>query len=73
MQKRWLKLAALPVAVGLVAAACGDDDDSGSSDTTEAASDDGGSEGSQDFAGAEVTITGPERSDADLVAVREEA
>ncbi|NQY56348.1 MAG: carbohydrate ABC transporter substrate-binding protein [Ilumatobacteraceae bacterium] len=70
MQKRWLKLAALPVAVGLVAAACGDDDDSGSSDTTEAASDDGGSEGSQDFEGAEVTITGPERSDADLVAIQ---
>ncbi|MEM8619919.1 MAG: ABC transporter substrate-binding protein [Actinomycetota bacterium] len=82
MQKRWLKLAAVPVALGLVAAACGDDDDSDSdSETTEAAAEESGddgddmsedesSEGAQDFEGAEVTITGPERSDADLVAIQ---
>ena len=34
MNKRWLKLAAVPVALSFVAAACGSDDDERSSDTT---------------------------------------
>ena len=35
MNKRWLKLAAVPVALSLVAAACGSDDDSSGSDTSD--------------------------------------
>ncbi len=84
MQKRWLKLAAVPVVLGLVAAACGDDDDdNGSSDTaaTTAAADDGADDGDgdgggdaggdQDFGGAEVTITGPERTDEEAGAIQD--
>ncbi|MEO1056708.1 MAG: ABC transporter substrate-binding protein, partial [Actinomycetota bacterium] len=87
MQKRWLKLAAVPVALGLVAAACGDDDDSDSSDTTAAAADDGdsgdtgdsgdsGDSGGDmfadmDFGGASITITGPERTDEEAGAIQD--
>ncbi len=78
MNKRWLKLAAVPIALTLVAAACGSDDDSSSgTDATEgtdapAGSDapagtDGGATG--DFAGATVTITGPERDDPSIAAI----
>jgi alpha-glucoside transport system substrate-binding protein len=75
MNKRWLKLAAVPVALSLVAAACGDDDDNGSGDTgggdtetTEAGGDAGGGE---DFGGATVTITGPERDDPSIAAIQD--
>ncbi|MEM9515088.1 MAG: ABC transporter substrate-binding protein [Actinomycetota bacterium] len=71
MQKRWLKLAAVPVALGLVAAACGDDDDSDSSDSTEAAGDDSGDAEAMDFDGAEVTITGSERDDPSVAAIND--
>ena len=41
MRKRWLRLAALPVALAFVAAACGDDDDDDAAggDGTEAPAD----------------------------------
>ncbi len=71
MNKRWLKLAAVPIALSLVAAACGSDDDSGSgSDTTDApaGSDapDAGGEGGGDISGASITVTGPEREPAEV-------
>ena len=71
MNKRWLKLAAVPVALSLVAAACGSDDDSGSDGDTETT--DGGSEagGDADFGGATVTITGPERDDPSIIAIND--
>ena len=73
MNKRWLKLAAVPVALSLVAAACGSDDDSGSgesdTETTDAAG--GGEGGTEDFGGATVTITGPERDDPSIAAIND--
>lgn len=75
MNKRWLKLAAVPVALSLVAAACGSDDDSGSdgdtgTETTDAAGGEG--EGStDDFGGETVTITGPERDDPSIESINE--
>ena len=75
MNKRWLKLAAVPIALSLVAAACGSDDDSDSSsdtsntetETTEAAAT--GDAG--DFGGVTVTITGPERDDPSIAAIND--
>jgi alpha-glucoside transport system substrate-binding protein len=74
MNKRWLKLAAVPIALSLVAAACGSDDDSSSgSDTTDATTDattaTGGDTG--DFGGVTVTITGPERDDPSIAAIND--
>ncbi len=80
MNKRWLKLAALPIAFSLVAAACGDDDGDADDDTpapTEAPDpgDDGdtpdpGDDGAAgDFGGAVVTITGSERDDPSVGAI----
>jgi alpha-glucoside transport system substrate-binding protein len=76
MNKRWLKLAAVPVALSLVAAACGSDDDSGSGDDTGTETTDGGGEGegegsTEDFGGATVTITGPERDDPSIAAIND--
>jgi alpha-glucoside transport system substrate-binding protein len=76
MNKRWLKLAAVPITLSLVAAACGSDDDSGSSssDTTAAATDGDGTAaagGDQDFGGATVTLTGPERDDPSIIAIND--
>ena len=77
MNKRWLKLAAVPVALSLVAAACGSDDDSGSdgdtgTETTDAGGADGGDGGeTMDFGGAEVTITGSERDDPSVIAIND--
>ena len=78
MTKRWLKLAAVPIALSFVAASCGSSDgDSGSSDTTPAgteapagttASGDG-----TDFGGATVTITGPERDDPSIASLNDDA
>jgi alpha-glucoside transport system substrate-binding protein len=79
MTKRWLKLAAVPIALSLVAAACGDDDgDSSSGDTeapaeteaadgTDAAADDGAA---MDFGGADIVLTGPERDDPSLAGIQ---
>jgi len=71
MKKRWIKLAAAPIAFALVVASCGSDSDSGSgsgSDTTDAAGDGGSSE---NFDGATVTITGPERDDPSIAAIQD--
>ncbi|HEY3483764.1 MAG TPA: ABC transporter substrate-binding protein, partial [Ilumatobacteraceae bacterium] len=73
MRNRWLKLAALPVALALVAAACGDDDDDGDGGdegTTEETTADEGAEGTdggggEDIAGASITVTGPERDESE--------
>jgi alpha-glucoside transport system substrate-binding protein len=73
MNKRWLKLAALPIAFSLVAAACGDDEESdgGSDASTETTAASGGettdapSEGDGDIAGASITVTGPERDESE--------
>ena len=78
MKKRWLKLAAVPVALSLVAAACGDDDDEPASEPTEApaeepAADEPADEpaDAMDFGGATVTITGPERTDGDVASIND--
>jgi alpha-glucoside transport system substrate-binding protein len=80
MRKRWLRLAALPVAFAFVAAACStsdDDDDAGGDDDTEAPADTGGEGteapadtggeggGEADLAGTEVTVFGSESSDSE--------
>jgi len=75
---RWLKLAAVPIGLSLVAAACGSDDE-GSGDTTPAATDapaetsaDAPAEGdAMDFGGATVTITGPERDDPSIASIND--
>ncbi len=75
MNKRWLKLAAVPIALSLVAAACGSDDDSSSgSDSTDApAGTDAGGEGESggDISGASITVTGPEREPAEVEPLQE--
>jgi len=73
MNKRWLKLAAVPIALSLVAAACGSDDDSSSDGDTGTETTDGGGEagGDADFGGETVTITGPERDDPSIIAIND--
>lgn len=81
MKKHSVKLAAVPVALALVAGACGSDSEDGSSDegeteTTEAMEEEGGeeeaaSDDAADFGGAEVTITGPERDDPSQAAIQQ--
>lgn len=77
MNKRWLKLAAVPIALSLVAAACGSDGDSSSSSdagtqTTDAATDGtAAAGGTEDFGGATITITGPERDDPSIAAIND--
>jgi alpha-glucoside transport system substrate-binding protein len=61
MKKHWLlKLVAMLLAFGLVAAACGDDDDESS---------DGG-DGESSLEGTTVTVTGPERDDSEAGAIQ---
>lgn len=80
MKKRWIKLAAAPIAFALVVASCGSDGDSGTgSDTTETAGGGGGGEttdtagggSTENFDGATVTITGPERDDPSIAAIQD--
>ncbi len=74
MNKRWLKLAAVPIALSLVAAACGSDDDSSSdsgSDTETETTDAGDTGGDMDFDGETVTITGSERDDPSIIAIND--
>jgi alpha-glucoside transport system substrate-binding protein len=84
MRKRWVKFAALPIALALVAAACGDDDDddAGGTDTeateaptgTEAegtAAPGTAGEGGGDLAGTTVTIFGVESSDNEAGAMQD--
>lgn len=73
MQKKWLRLAVVPIALSLVATACGSDDDGGdggSTDSTPSVTDGGDGGDTEDFGGATVTITGPERDEPSLVAVQ---
>ena len=60
MNRSWLKLAALPILLALVAPACSDDNKS--SKSTEAGGDDS-------LAGSKVLITGPERDDPSVGAI----
>jgi len=71
MNKRWLKLAAVPIALSLVAAACGSDSgsDSSSGNSTPAAGSTAG--GTGDFGGVTVTLTGPERDDPSIAAIND--
>ncbi len=71
MNKRWLKLAAVPITLSLVAAACGSDDDSGSGSDNSTATDEGSADGAMDFGGATVTLTGPERDDPSIAAIND--
>ena len=78
MNKRWLKLAAVPITLSFVAASCGSDSDSdsGSSEDTTPAEETEGSDapaegGDQDFDGATVTLTGPERDDPSVAAIND--
>ncbi len=63
MTKRWLKLAAVPVALALVAASCGDDDDDDSSgdtaaeESTDETTGDATDEGTDDGGGGETADT----------------
>ena len=65
--KHWLvRMLAVLLAFGLVAAACGDDDDEDTADDsadTSGDSDDGGDAGDADLSGETVLITGPERAE----------
>jgi alpha-glucoside transport system substrate-binding protein len=73
MNKRWLKLAAVPVVLSFVAASCGSDDDSdsGSSEDTTAATEAPAEGGTEDFGGAKVLITGSERDDPSVAAIND--
>ncbi len=80
MKKHSVKLAAVPVALALVAGACGSDSDSddAGSETTDAAESEETEEGTDeaggdtmDFGGAEVTITGSERDDPSVAAIND--
>ena len=85
MKKSSIKLAAIPVALALVAGACGSDSSSDSesgdstADTTADTTADsaggdaeGGADGeTMDFGGAEVTITGSERDDPSVIAIND--
>ena len=85
MQRRWYKLAVVPIALSFVAAACStsdDDDDSGGAADTEAttgATTGGGTTapsgtsggGNADLAGTEVTVFGSESSDEEAGAMQD--
>jgi alpha-glucoside transport system substrate-binding protein len=73
MNKRWLKLAVVPVALSLVAAACGSDDEGSTGSDGGSESTEGGGDGGEtmDFGGAEVTITGSERDDPSVIAIND--
>ncbi|MFK8025212.1 MAG: ABC transporter substrate-binding protein [Ilumatobacter sp.] len=79
MRKKSIKLAAVPVALALVAGACGSDSDEAADETedTAAASDDEAMEEEEDagdatdFDGATVSITGPERDDPSIASLND--
>ena len=74
MNKRSIKLAAVPVALALVAGACGSDtDEATGDDTTEdtVAAGDEATGDTTDFDGATVTITGPERDDPSIASLND--
>jgi alpha-glucoside transport system substrate-binding protein len=78
MNKRWLKLAALPVVFSFAVAACGDDDDNGTTPAPETTAADTGGDGGDgdtggdnDFGGRRITVTGPERDDSEAGALQQ--
>jgi alpha-glucoside transport system substrate-binding protein len=79
MKKRSVKLIAVPVALTLVAAACGSDDEPAeeSTEDTEAEApaedteDEAPADAAGDFGGATVTITGPERDDPSIASLND--
>lgn len=87
MKKRSVKLIAVPVALTLVAAACGSDDDEGGEESsdTEAPAEEPADEPAEepadepadepaeggDFDGATVTLTGPERDDPSIASLND--
>jgi len=83
MRKHSIKLAAVPVALALVAGACGSDTDDGNADEPDAEADaadddamdddamDDDAMADMDFDGAEVSITGPERDDPSVAAIQD--
>ncbi|MFT4617046.1 MAG: alpha-glucoside transport system substrate-binding protein, partial [Halioglobus sp.] len=71
MNKRWLKLAAVPIALSLVAAACGSDDDaSGSEDTTAPVATEAEAEEPAVEGKTEITVTGPERDESEAGSIQ---
>jgi alpha-glucoside transport system substrate-binding protein len=79
MTKRWLKLAAVPLALSFVAVACGSDDNSSSGDTSsgdtaapsESAAPAESSGGGGGGGSNSVTISGPERDESEAGAIQE--
>jgi alpha-glucoside transport system substrate-binding protein len=77
MNKRSVKLIAFPVALTLVAAACGSDDEGGAEESPDTAApaeettDAPAEAAAGDFGGATVTITGPERDDPSIIAIND--
>jgi alpha-glucoside transport system substrate-binding protein len=69
MNKRSIKLAAVPVALALVAGACGSDTDEATEDTVAAGDEATGD--TTDFDGATVSITGPERDDPSIASLND--
>ncbi|WP_395151916.1 ABC transporter substrate-binding protein [Ilumatobacter sp.] len=66
MNKRWIKLAAVPIAFSFVAAACGSDDDGASSEATTAPAEQTESTEAPAVEGkTEITVTGPERDESE--------
>ncbi len=79
MNKRWLKLAAVPVALSFVAASCGSDSESDSGSGEEAteesaasapADTEAGAEGDAGEGKTEITITGPERDESEAGSIQ---
>lgn len=76
MNKRWLKLAAIPIVLSFTAAACGSD--SGSSDSSTPSKNTDASTGTAtgssdrgDISGAKLTVTGPERDESEAGSLQE--
>jgi alpha-glucoside transport system substrate-binding protein len=80
MRKHSIKLAAVPLALALVAGACGSDSDESSADDSgteeestdeESTDEESTDEGTTDFDGASVLITGSERDDPSVAAIND--
>jgi len=71
MNKRWIKLAAVPIAFSFVAAACGSDDDGASSEATTAPAEQTESTEAPAVEGkTEITVTGPERDESEAGSIQ---
>jgi len=71
MNKRSIKLAAVPVALALVAGACGSDTDEATEDDTTEDTAAAGDDAAAGFDGETVTITGPERDDPSIASLND--